>query len=77
MFTLVGGGMKTLENAARPMKDVLPKNVDWVQDSVSSLEPQGNFVTTQCGTRINYEYLVVAAGLKLDYGKVWFLKKIF
>lgn len=72
MFTLIGGGMKTLENATKPMKDVLPKNVEWVKDSVQQLEPQGNFVTTQEGTRINYEYLVVAAGLKLDYGKVNF-----
>ncbi|KAK6625784.1 hypothetical protein RUM43_006083 [Polyplax serrata] len=70
MFTLIGGGMKSLEDARKPMADVLPKDVDWVQDSVQKIEPQGNYVTTLSGKRINYEYMIVAAGLKVDYTRV-------
>ena len=32
MWTMVGGGMKTVEQSARPMKDVLPAKADWIQD---------------------------------------------
>lgn len=37
MWTMVGGGMKTVEQSGRPMKDVLPTAADWIQDHVVSL----------------------------------------
>lgn len=52
------------------MADVLPKNAEWIKDSVLKIEAQENYVTTQNGLRINYEYLVVAAGLKCDFTRV-------
>ncbi|KAL0272971.1 UNVERIFIED_CONTAM: hypothetical protein PYX00_005758 [Menopon gallinae] len=70
MFTLIGGGMKKLKDSVRHMKDVLPSDVEWIKDSVQKLEPQRNYVMTQNGTRINYEFLVVAAGLKVDFTKI-------
>lgn len=70
MFTLIGGGIKKLEDSRKSMGSVLPKNAEWIKDSVQRIEPQGNFVTTQNGMKINYEFLVVAAGLKTDYTKV-------
>lgn len=62
--------MKTLKDSARRMKDVLPRDVEWVKDAVQKIEPQRNYVTTHNGLRINYEFLVVAAGLKVDFAKV-------
>ncbi|EEB09982.1 sulfide:quinone oxidoreductase, putative [Pediculus humanus corporis] len=70
MFTLIGGGIKKLEDSRKSMGSVLPKNAEWIKDSVQRIEPQGNFVTTQNGMKINYEFLVVAAGLKTDYTKI-------
>lgn len=71
MFTLVGAGIKKLKDTHRPMASVLPQDAEWIKDSVQQIEPQGNYVMTQNGIRINYEYLVVAAGLKVDYNKVY------
>jgi eukaryotic sulfide quinone oxidoreductase len=70
MFTLVGGGMKTLANSGRPMASVLPSQARWVKDEVSKFEPKSNTVLTKNGDTIEYKYLLVAVGLKLDYHKV-------
>lgn len=72
MFTLVGGGMKTLANSGRPMASVLPSQARWVKDEVTKFEPKCNFVVTKNGDTIEYNYLLVAVGLKLDYHKVIF-----
>lgn len=70
LFTLVGGGMKTVEDAARPMADVLSPLVKWVKDKAESFDPKSNKVTTKSGDTIEYDYLVVAAGLQLNYDKI-------
>ncbi|CAL4164288.1 unnamed protein product, partial [Meganyctiphanes norvegica] len=70
MWTLVGGGMKTLEASGRPMADVLPKKADWIKQKVTDFDPQNNKVTTEDGQDIHYEYLVVALGIQLNYNVV-------
>lgn len=70
MFTLVGGGMKTLANCGRPMGSVLPSQARWVKDQVSKFDPKSNSVVTKNGDTIEYNYMLVAVGLKLDYHKV-------
>jgi len=67
---LIGGGMKKLEDSQMPMSDVLPVNASWLKDSAMKFDPATNTVTTQSGDVIEYEYLVVAAGLKLNYDKI-------
>lgn len=70
MFTMIGGGMKTLEQSQRPMSSVLPKKARWLKDSAKIFKPNENSVLTSSGDKITYDYLVVAVGLKLDYDKV-------
>lgn len=70
MFTLVGGGMKTVENSVRPMADVLSPLATWVKDSAEKFDPTSNSVTTKNGDTIKYDFLVVAAGLQLNYEKI-------
>ena len=70
MWTLVGGGQKTLDQSGRPMSEVLPKNADWIKDSVATFDPENNTITTKEGKEIGYEFLVVAMGLQLKYEKV-------
>jgi len=62
--------MKKLEDSQMPMSDVLPVNASWLKDAAMKFDPATNTVTTQSGDVIEYEYLVVAAGLKLNYGKI-------
>lgn len=70
LWTLVGGGLKNVEQSKRPMVNVLPQNCDWIQDKVVTFDPEGCSVTTRNGSKISYEYLVVAMGLQLDFDKV-------
>lgn len=52
------------------MGDVLPKKAKWIKDSASLFNPEKNCLITASGDEITYEYLIIAMGLKLDYGKV-------
>uniref|UniRef100_A0A1L8E0E0 Sulfide:quinone oxidoreductase, mitochondrial n=1 Tax=Nyssomyia neivai TaxID=330878 RepID=A0A1L8E0E0_9DIPT len=70
MFTLIGGGIKKLEDSAAPMKDTLPSLATWLQDSVAQFEPAANAVVTKSGERIEYEQLLIAVGLELRYDRI-------
>lgn len=70
IWTLVGAGLKTMKESQKPMADTLPRDCDWLKDSVAQFDPDNNTVTTASGKKISYEYLVVAAGIQLNYDKV-------
>jgi NADPH-dependent 2,4-dienoyl-CoA reductase/sulfur reductase-like enzyme len=70
MWTMVGGGMKKLEQSGRPMSQVLPRNARWIKERATTFFPEENRLVTASGEEINYEYLVIAMGLQLDYNKV-------
>ncbi|KAL1464993.1 hypothetical protein WDU94_004591 [Cyamophila willieti] len=70
MFTLIGGGMKTLSQSRRPMKQVLPSGAEWVKDKIVSFDPDNNRVRTQEGKQIEYEYMIVASGVQMYYERV-------
>ncbi|KXJ81652.1 hypothetical protein RP20_CCG018303 [Aedes albopictus] len=65
MFTLIGGGIKTLKDSYRPMSKVLPTLAKWVKDSAVKFEPENNTVYTANG-----DFLLVATGLQLNYDKI-------
>lgn len=67
---MIGGGMKTLSESSRPMKNVLPRNAKWIKDAVAGFSPTKNYVTTKSGHTIEYDVLVVAVGMQLNYDKV-------
>lgn len=70
MFTLIGGGMKRLEQSYRLMGDVLPKNIKWIKEKAINFDPNNNMVTTSGGNEIKYEMLLIATGLQLNYDKI-------
>ena len=70
LWTLVGGGMNSLEQSAKPMEKVLPKRARWIKDRAVRFHPEENRLITASGQEITYEYLVLALGLQLDYAKV-------
>jgi len=77
MWTLVGGGVKTLDQSQRPMESLLPKEATWVKDKVAGFKPDENKLITESGDTINYEFLVVAMGLELRYDKIKGLPEAF
>jgi len=70
MWSLVGAGLKRLQQSVRPTASLLPSTVTWLQDSVSAFHPDSNQVVTEAGTVLEYDMLVVAIGLTLRFDKI-------
>ena len=75
LWTLVGGGVVPKEVTGRPMKSVIPKRVHWIKDAVAQFEPDKNVIRTREGKIITYDWLVIAAGLQLNWDKIPGLKE--
>ena len=54
------------------MESVLPSGAEWVRDSASSFDPTNNVVRLASGDELEYEWLVIAMGIQLNYDKVFF-----
>ena len=70
LFTVVGGGRAPQSATVRPEAGVMPKGVTWVHDAAADADPQAQAVTTASGRVLTYDFLVVAPGIQLDFGKV-------
>lgn len=70
MWTLVGGGIKKVEDSAKKMSKILPKKSTWMQTKAVAFNPDKNTVTVKTGEEVKYEYLVMATGLQLNYHKI-------
>lgn len=75
LWTLVGGGVVPKEVTGRPMRSVMPKRVHWIKDAVAEFEPDKNLIRTRDGKVITYDWLVVAAGLQINWDKIPGLKE--
>ncbi len=75
IWTLVGAGVFDKEISERPEADYIPSGAEWIKDYVESFEPEENKLTLRNGTRVEYDVLVVAAGLQIDWEKVPGLKE--
>ena len=69
-FTLIASGLKPANYAVSNTGDWLPNGVRWVQDFAAEIDPEANSVTTSGGERLDYDYLIVATGLVLDWDAV-------
>ena len=69
-WTMVGGGVFQAQETEREMASVMPDYVSWIRQAVTAFEPDQNTVILADGSRVKYIFLVVAAGLKLDWDGV-------
>lgn len=70
LFTLIGGGTGSVEDARRNEKDVLPENCTWIKDKAVEYDLKNNTVSTKKGGKITYDFLITAVGLECHYDKV-------
>lgn len=66
-WTLVGGGEFDISKTVRHMADCIPQGAVWLQTAATAFEPDSQQVITDNMGAIHYEYLIVAAGIKLDW----------
>ncbi|MDX1902778.1 MAG: FAD/NAD(P)-binding oxidoreductase [Thermonemataceae bacterium] len=69
-WTLVGGGAFDINETVRSEASVMPKKAKWIKDKCASLQPDQNQITLGSGDTLTYDFLVVAAGIQLDWDKV-------
>ena len=66
-FTLIAAGLRPASYAVSGTGDWLPRGVTWVQEDAAEIDPEAKRVTTTRGTALDYDYLIVATGLVLDW----------
>lgn len=66
-WTLVGGGAFNLSATRRDEASVIPARAKWYPTAVTEFDPEHNRIFTQDGTIVEYEFLVVAAGIQLNW----------
>lgn len=75
IWTLVGAGVFPREISEREEADFIPAGATWIKDRVKAFDPENNAVTLAGGDNITYDYLVVTAGIQIDWGKIPGLKE--
>ncbi|PKQ67208.1 NAD(P)/FAD-dependent oxidoreductase [Raineya orbicola] len=74
-WTLVGGGDFDILKTVRPMESVMPPKAKWIKERCASFQPEENQITLANGEKLTYDFLIVAAGIQLDWDKVKGLKE--
>lgn len=74
-WTLVGGGVFDIQATVRNEADVIPKHAMWIKERVAHFNPEENSVQLESGETLQYEYLVVAAGIQLNWDEIRGLKE--
>ena len=69
-YTLVATGIWPVDKVSDHNIDLMPAGVEWVREMVAEFDPVANVVITDGGKRVEYDYLVVATGLHLDYAQI-------
>lgn len=70
LWTLVGGGVFPREESRRREEDFIPPGATWIQERVATFDPDANQVVTEGGRTIEYDFLVVTAGIQIDWDAI-------
>lgn len=66
-WTLVGAGEFDIDKTVRNMGDCIPKGIRWLQAAATEFNPEKNTVQTDKLGEVQYQQLIVAAGLKMAW----------
>ena len=74
--TLVSAGLYTKADVDYDTKDFLPNGVTLLKDKAIDFNPEANKVALESGETLTYDFLIVAAGVALDFGAIKGLEEI-
>ncbi len=69
-WTMVGGGIFDFDFTVRPESSVIPKKATWIRKAATGFAPDSNAVLIEGGERVEYDYLVAAPGIKLNFAAI-------
>jgi sulfide:quinone oxidoreductase len=70
LWTLVGAGVCPKEETVVDESTLIPTGVTWIQEKVIQVNPEEKSLRLSSGKTISYDYLVMAAGIQLDWHKI-------
>jgi sulfide:quinone oxidoreductase len=68
--TLVGAGVWSNADTEYKTDEHVPAGVTLIKEKAVDFDPENNTVTTTSGKKVGYDFLVIAAGLKLAFNKI-------
>jgi sulfide:quinone oxidoreductase len=74
LWTLVGAGLAKKEVTEHTEASVIPRGVTWIRDAVAEFLLEQNTIRTRDGKTITYDWLIVGAGLQINWDKISGLK---
>ena len=74
--TLVGAGLWEKSDIAYNRDDFVPSGAKLIKEKAVEFDPDNNTVTTDKGTKVSYDYLIIAAGVKLNYAAIKGLEEV-
>jgi sulfide:quinone oxidoreductase len=69
-FTLIGAGLRPASYSVSSTAEWLPRGVRWIEEFAAGIDPEARRVVTTGGTTLDYDYLIVATGLTLDWDAI-------
>jgi sulfide:quinone oxidoreductase len=69
-FTLIAAGLKPASYAISSTAEWIPRGATLIAEAAAEIDPEANAVTTDSGTRLSYDFLIVATGLVLDWNAI-------
>jgi sulfide:quinone oxidoreductase len=69
-WTLVGAGVFNILKTVKNEEDVIPKGVTWIKKKATGFDPDRNKVLLENGDEVQYDYLVVAPGIQLNWDEI-------
>lgn len=69
-FTLIASGVKSPGYVTSSTREWLPQGVDWIDEAAVEIDPEAKTVATAGGKSIQYDFLILATGAKLDFDAI-------
>ena len=69
-FTLIAAGLRGADYSLSSTTQWLPSGIRFISDYAAEIDPTSNRVTTVGGEKLEYDYLIVATGLTLDWAAI-------
>ena len=70
-YTLLATGVwSSTDKVTDSNADLMPAGINWIQENAREFLPDNNQVVTDSGTTLDYDYLVIATGLRLGYEQI-------
>jgi sulfide:quinone oxidoreductase len=75
LWTLIGAGVFPKEESMREEADFIPPGATWLKEYVETFDPDNNALSLKNGDKVTYDYLVVAAGIQINWDGIPGLKE--